>query len=176
MQPLYFIALLPPEKIRSEVTAFKQYAGEHFGSFHALSSPPHITLKPPFRWEREREKELKGALQRFNESWGTFEVCLNGFDRFDERVIFVDVEAGAEMYQRQKELTAYLEQELSLKPKDRRPWHPHMTIAFRDLSREMFRRAWPYFRQQKYRRCFSAERASLLRHNGKRWEVNHEKS
>jgi 2'-5' RNA ligase len=51
-----------------------------------------------------------------------------------------------------------------------RPYHPHMSVAFRDLSRLHFAKAWEYYSQLSYEREFALKEIYLLRHNGREWE------
>jgi len=168
---IYFIALIPGQEIREEVTEFKKYASRHFDSSHALKSPPHITLFPPFRREKEKEPQLFDALQHFAQSYPPFFVELNNFERFGRRVIFVDVELSVELKVCQKKLRDHLENEIGLKNKDDRPYHPHMTVAFKDLKPSDFPAAWRHFSQIDYRRIFQADQLYLLRHDGQRWQI-----
>jgi len=168
---LHFIALLPDASIQEEVTAFKKTAARRFGSSHALKSPPHITLYPPFRWEEEEVPFLEKALERYAGELQPFEVVLKGFDRFDSRVLFVRVLPSAELEGWHVGLKKALAQNLGLSLTDTRPFHPHMTVAFKDLRREQFPAAWAYFRAIDYERRFRAEALTLLVHREGRWHV-----
>ena len=72
---LFFIALIPPEPIKSEVMAFKKEMEEKFDSKAALRSPPHITLHMPFQWREDREGLLKDKLGEFR--FNGFPIDLN---------------------------------------------------------------------------------------------------
>ena len=52
-----------------------------------------------------------------------------------------------------------------------RPFHPHITIAFRDLKKPMFYEAWEYFGGLKFNGRFSVEEVNLLKHEGGKWNV-----
>ena len=49
-------------------------------------------------------------------------------------------------------------------------FHPHVTIAFRDLKRAIFVEAWDFFQTQSFDRQFSVNGISLLKHDGVQWE------
>ena len=66
---LYYIAIVVPEPLQSEITAFKTAIHQRFGAKSALKSPAHITLFPPFRWEISNEKTLKTAIDDFSFSF-----------------------------------------------------------------------------------------------------------
>ena len=54
---------------------------------------------------------------------------------------------------------------------DSRPFHPHITIATRDLFKKTFYEAWPIFEKEKFEEEWLAESLSVLRHNKKNWDV-----
>ncbi len=169
--PLFFIALLPDEHLQKEVTAVKNYCAEHFQASHSLTSPPHITLVPPFSWNNTNLKSLCDAIDGFTEGQNSFEVCLNGFNSFPPRVIFVDVEPNPTLAKLAVDLNTHLEQTVGLKRESSHGFNPHMTIAHRDLQRHIFPKAWAYFQQKTFKRQFKAEEICLLRHEKGRWEI-----
>lgn len=171
MQQLYFIAILPPKEIQQEVTQFKYYAAEQFQSRHALKSPPHITLQSPFKWEKGEQKRLEQIVQQFAQQQSPFSLVLRNFDSFPPRVIFVDVEKSEYLQTVQAALQQELAQQLKLYANDKHGFHPHMTVAFKDLKRSEFPNAWSYFSRQEYYRQFEVESVTLLQHTGQRWEV-----
>lgn len=167
----YFVALVPPTSIAEEVTAFKKHAAKHFGSKHALNSPPHITLIPPFRWPKDQYLTLSTALSHFNFQTADLSIDLLNFSSFPPRVIFVDVTSNTSLNDLQAQLAQHFSQHFNIQLKGPFGFHPHMTVAFRDLTAEVFPAAWAHFSAQNYRRSFSVEHLSLLRHNGKKWEI-----
>ena len=167
---LYFIALLPPEDLQAEITAFKQYTAGHFGSRHALRSPPHLTLAPPFRWPAERESDLRQALHDFD--FGPpLHIKLHNFNRFGRRVIFVDVLANPGMSRLHDRLRTFLHDRLQLISKSGHGFNPHVTIAHRDLSPAQFDLAWSYFSRVDFQAEFAVTTLTLLRHQDWGWEV-----
>jgi len=137
---LYFVALVPPTTIREEVTAFKAYAAKHFGSQHALHSPPHITLIPPFRWPKDQYLPLATALSHFKFQTADLSIDLLNFSSFPPRVIFVDVTQSTLLRDLQAQLEQHFSQHLNIQPKGPFGFHPHMTVAFRDLTAAVFPR------------------------------------
>ncbi len=169
--PLYFVALVPPPSICEEVTAFKQYAAQHFASEHALSSPPHITLIPPFRWPEDQYKRLSTSLTDFSLQAPSFSIKLLHFSSFPPRVIFIDVAENTALINLQEQLAQQFAQLLGIQHKGPFGFHPHITVAFRDLKKEIFPTAWTHFSEQTYERSFPADQLTLLRHDGKKWQI-----
>jgi 2'-5' RNA ligase len=164
---VYFMALLPDPGIQEEVTQFKQAAQERFSSSQALKSPAHITLIPPFRTDRTDFS----ALQTAAIAQKPFLVQLQHFNRFGSRVIFVDVVPDTALLNCQTRLADFCASQFDIVP-DSRPFHPHMTVAFKDLKQAVFPDAWSYFSSQTYERTFTAQGLTLLVHTGQRWQVD----
>lgn len=173
---LYFIALLPPWELQQEVTQIKQHFAENYGSCAALKSPPHVTLQPPFSRSPEDVSRLKACLSEFALGHPPVAMSLSGFAAFPPRVIYVNVVKTPELMAVQAKLAADLEAKLGLVD-DRhagRPFSPHMTVAFRDLKREAFKRAWQQFRDRAFDAQFTVNYLTLLQHNGRQWEIDTE--
>jgi 2'-5' RNA ligase len=167
--PLFFIGILPDESIQKEITAFKQDCARLFGAGHALKSPPHITLIPPFPWPLQQLKKLEMALEEFAQQQAAFELQLSGFDCFQPRVVFVDIVENQQLKTLQASLFHFLEKRLQLTDERARRFHPHITIAHRDLRREQFPKAWAHFTKMEYERRFQVEGLVLLEHVERKW-------
>jgi 2'-5' RNA ligase len=55
-----------------------------------------------------------------------------------------------------------------------RPFVPHLTVAFRDLTKQNFRIAWPEFVQRQFDCEYIATHLTLLLHDGNYWNVKSE--
>ncbi len=169
---LYFIAIIPPSPIFEQASEWKDYFKDQYHSKAALNSPPHITLHMPFEWKVKKEEELVSKLSVFSKSKETFELELQNFGCFAPRVIFINVLESEVLRKLQHELHRYCKTELNIfnaQYKDL-PFHPHLTLAFRDLKKPMFEKAWEEFKQKEFSGSFIADRFALLKHNGKVWE------
>lgn len=174
-QDLYFIAILPNEEIKTDITAFKNHMAEKYFSRHALKSPPHITLIPPFKWDRTNEGKLTELLDEFSASQQQFSLQLENFDAFKPRVIFVDIVNNPDLESIHDKINANFQSVLGLENVKRgKKFSPHMTIAFKDLKRKMFYKAWDEFKEKKYTAEFEVNRITLLHHNGKKWGIIHD--
>jgi 2'-5' RNA ligase len=170
---LFFIAILPPVEIRAEVTQIQQYFADRYGSRAALRLPPHITLQPPFKWETEALSNLEQCLQEFARERSPVPIKLSGFGAFVPRVIYINVSKTPELLACQQELTSELETSLAIADSagKKRPYAPHMTVAYRDLTRSNFHAAWPEFKSKSLGSEFAATHLTLLIHDGKRWKI-----
>lgn len=173
---LFFIALLPPQDIFAYVNDIKQHFAQNYASRAALKSPPHITLQPPFEWSAENLPVLEESLGNFTRNQNTVPIILSGFGAFPPRVIYVNVIKTPALLNIQAQLSSYLENNLGIvdaKSKNR-PFSPHMTVAFKDLSKQNFQAAWPEYKDRELQFTFSATHLTLLRHDGSRWNIHSE--
>jgi 2'-5' RNA ligase len=169
---LYFIALLVPPPLDEQIRALQQELRNRFGCRAAFRSPPHITLHMPFKWQAKKEQVLTAALQRFAAPQQAVHITLQNFGSFPPRVIFVQVGKTPELDAMHSRLTAFCRQELKLTDATWRngPFHPHVTLAFRDLKKKDFAEAWQEFQHREFGASFMARSISLLQHNGHEWQ------
>lgn len=168
---LYFIAILPPTQIRNEIQLLKEYFRDTYQSKAALNSPPHITLHMPFQWKEAKEEKLLSTLKKFAAGKPEMEIQLNGFDCFAPRVIYVNVLESEPLRLFQSELHRFCKTELNLFNAQYRtlPFHPHITLAFRDLKKDSFEKAWAEFKEKEFSGSFTFNQFTLLKHDGKIW-------
>lgn len=168
----YFIAIVPPEPLLSEIQKLKNEVYERYNSKGALRSPGHITLHMPFSWREENENNLLKTLQSFCFRQ-TFQISLSRYSCFEPKVLFIDVKENDLLVQLQKELVSYVKRNLQLfnQADDRRGFHPHITIAFRDLKKVMFYKLWDEYEYRQFEATFECKDFCLLKQINDKWEV-----
>lgn len=173
IEKLYFVAIVPPSPIYEEAVEHKLYFKTKYNSKASLNSPPHITLHMPFRWMEKNEDELSDHLKKFAQENEPTKIKLNGFSSFPPKVIFINVEITAELEMLQKKLERYFKRQLNLFNANykEQPFHPHLTLAFRDLKKPNYQKAWDEFVCKNYKADFLANKLALLKHSGTVWEV-----
>ncbi|HTH57287.1 MAG TPA: 2'-5' RNA ligase family protein [Cyclobacteriaceae bacterium] len=171
----YFIAIIPPPPIFEHALSLKNYFKEKYHAKASLNSPPHITVQAPFLWNEKKESELSESLGRFGRRKKSFEVSLMGFGSFAPRVIFISVGSEKGITEFQKELEKFCNEELHLTAgiKKENKFHPHLTVAFRDLKKQEFDLAWQEFKDKEFSATFMADGFDLLKHDGKSWFPHH---
>ena len=170
---IYFIAIIPPSPIYEEALGFKNYFKDQYKSKASLNSPPHITLHMPFEWKQEKEEELIHTLQDFSPTLKSFSLKLSGFGSFPPRVVFIDVTRNEALETMHKKLHQCCKKELNVfnaNYKDK-GFHPHLTLAFRDLKKPLYVKAWEEFEHKQFSNEFTVDKFALLKHNGKVWEI-----
>jgi 2'-5' RNA ligase len=130
----------------------------------------------PFRWKEKEEKELEKQLEEFSQSNQQVAIKLDNFSSFPPRVIFINVVMSQELENLQKNLQRYCKRVLNLFNANYKelPFHPHLTVAFRDLKKPNYQRAWEEFQQKNFQAEFIADKVALLKHNGRVWKVHQE--
>jgi 2'-5' RNA ligase len=169
---LYFIALIPPDPVCSEIISMKRQIKEQYNSKAALRSPPHITLFMPFKSGESKIRSIKNSLANLSSQFPSISIKTDGFGCFRPRVIFINILKNDLLTRLHKAVHDSMKKEHHIfDSKDNpRPFNPHITIAFRDLKKQQFSRAWPHYQDMNFNREFVFDRLTLLRHNGKFWE------
>jgi 2'-5' RNA ligase len=160
----YFLAIVIPQPQQAEIEKIKTSLLDEHGLKGALRSPAHITLHRPFEWKSGKENMLIDRLRdfRFDKA---FDIQLKDFGAFEPRVIYVNVLQNETLGKLHPNLKRFAQKELRLmnEVNDLRAFHPHVTIAFRDLRKNRFEAIWEEFRNRKFDASFSCGGFSLLR-------------
>ena len=169
---MYFIAIVLPEELDSKILTYKEWMLEHYGCRVGLKSPAHITLVPPFWMQPQQEGWLLQNMDSISAGLMPFTIKTEGFAAFKPRTIFIQPALSPELQYTKKKLDDWLKEAPSFGAKaDNRPFHPHITIATRDLNKWAFADAWPHFQNRKFESEWTATGISILRHNKKNWDV-----
>jgi 2'-5' RNA ligase len=166
----YFIAIVIPPPFFEKIESVKEQLFERHHLKGALRSPAHITLHRPFEWKEEKENKLVETLKQFDHT-SSFEIEMNGFACFEPRVIYVNVLQSEKLDLLQRNLTLLAKKQLQLfnQFEDERGFHPHITVANRDLKKQKFYELWPEFQSKEFKGTFDYKGFSLLRLE-KKWE------
>jgi len=173
---LYFIALILPSPFLGDAQSLKERFRDEYDCKASLNSPPHITLHMPFQWKEKKEEKLLDALGTFSSGKNPFIISFNNFSCFAPKVIYIDITSSESLTSLQKELYRFCKTELNLFNAQYRdlPFHPHVTLAFRDLKKDQFIRAWAEFQEKKFSGDFPIDKITLLKHDGKLWQPFHD--
>lgn len=169
---MYYLALVAPEDINRSVLTWKLFFKERYQCMAALRSPAHITLIPPFWMNADLEALLKQALVSFSCTHKSFPIWLKGFGAFPPRVIFIQVEKNPTLELVQASLQNYLLlQTIFPIQKNTAVFHPHITLATRDLHKHFFAESWKIIQNKKFESHWEATEISLLRRGSLNWEI-----
>src|SRR5215204_1954875 len=148
---MYFVALVLPAPLNERVLYWKKLMHQQYQCKVGLKSPAHITLVPPFWMNEEKEAELLNAVDSLSRTVAPFFISTKNFSAFRPRTIFIDVEKTGSLTSLKESVDNFFSLDQSYKVKvDSRPFHPHITVATRDLFKKSFNDAWPIFEKEKF--------------------------
>ena len=168
----YFLAIIPPEPVFSETETIKKEVSVKYNNKSSLRSPSHITLHMPFDWEEKKEPYLIDTCSQFKFNQ-TIKIQLKNYGSFEPKVVFIDVAKNEILNALQKQFVQHIKQNLNIfnESDNLRAYHPHLTIAFRDLKKSYFYLMMEEYKTKTFEGEFIANEFCLLKHAGKRWDV-----
>ncbi len=166
----YFLAFVPKGTIQEKAQILKDQIKSDFGVKYALKSPAHVTVKMPFIFNEKKEQVLIESIQNFTRLYEPFSVQVSGLDTFGRRVIFWDILPNSALHSFQSDLKVFCKRELKLVDElADNNYHPHMTIAFKDLKEKNFDNVMELVRKSQISDEFLANELSLLKRIEDRW-------
>lgn len=170
----YFLAIVLPEPIQTLAQGVKEHFRDRYDSKGALRSPAHITLHMPFQWKEKKEALLFDLLAQATKE-KKFTLQFDGFGAFPPRTIYIKNKMCTELMDFQSRLAQHAKRHMNLfNATHNRGYHPHTTIAFRDLKKDQFVEAWKEFEDKSFDSEFEVKSFWLLKHDGKRWNAYRE--
>jgi 2'-5' RNA ligase len=170
---MYYVALILPEILNEKVLYYKQMMLDKYGCKVGLKSPAHITMIPPFWMHPDKEPSLISDLDRLSSGIQPFTVRTNNFSAFKPRTLFIAVADNQSLSLLKSVADNHFKGTHYGIKTETRPFHPHITIATRDLFKKDFADAWNYFSDKNFEEEWTATGLSLLKHNKKNWDVYH---
>lgn len=168
----YFLALVPEGDLQEKATSLKEMLKEQFNIKYALKSPAHITLKMPFSYNEAKEEYLVERLKEFLKDYQSLELTVGGVRTFGDRVVYLNVDANEDLYQLQKNLKNFSKRELNLNDElSDRNFHPHMTVAFKDLKKSYLPNIIKILEGQPIMEKFISTDLFLLKRVEGRWKI-----
>src|SRR5690348_14063749 len=148
---MYFIAIVLPQHLNEKVLKYKEMMLEKYNCKVALKSPAHITLVPPFWMEEENEQQLIEDITLVSNRFPSFAISTNNFSAFRPKTIFIATASNEQLNEIKKAADDFFKDNSLYNIKiDTRPFHPHITIATRDLFKKSFYEIWPWFEEKKF--------------------------
>ena len=168
---LYFIAISPIGRTKERIDDVKEDIYQKFGLKGAFRSPPHITLQMPFKKTPTKIKAIIEDLEEFAKDFSPFHIALDGFNCFPPRVVYIEVVHNEILNEIQHQLVKVMKaHQILFANYKNQAYHPHITVAFRDMKKKVFPQVWETYKEQELKESFLAEGITLYKHNGKIWE------
>ncbi len=170
-ESLYFLAICPDNRLKDVIHQEKEWIHQKYGVKGAFRSSAHITLQMPFKMGIKKRNLLLKDLNDFAQGVNPFPVQLNGFDCFEPRVVFIKVEENPILEKVQNDLVPTLKRhQIFNSTHSNKGFHPHITVAFRDLKKRDFYPLWDEIKDKLFKESFFATGLTLYKHNGKGWD------
>ena len=169
----HFIGVLLPDDLTCVVEECRRYMNRTYGCRSGHATPVHVTLVPPFALPREYtaadvvEALLRGVPQDFG-----FIAHTENFDAFGDRTLFAAVVSspGWNRLKNAAETTLRGAFPGCLR-KDPRPFHPHITVANRDIPPGASTAALRVLNEKNLSADFSVDNVTVFVRKGGVWEI-----
>ena len=144
---LKLIAIVLPEPLFSFVRSQQNLIASKWGSRHALRSPPHITIIPPILPDDEQLIQIQKIADRIASTLPAFHLTVTGYGAFKPRVIFLKPEPSDTLQSLHEHWRTRLKEDIPgiIDKYPDREYHPHITLAHRDVDKDQFRSIWEYY-------------------------------
>lgn len=172
MSNLYLLAILPPLQLSEEIHQIRLECSEKFGVMKALRPPVHITLYRPFRAEEAFEKQLIRLLGPGTADIPPFTQKLENFGSFSNKVVFINALKTPELISLHKAIVSIFRKNHIDRQEEKQTsqaFSPHITIAYRDVLPEVFPKIWQEYKDRRFKRNFTADHFTLLKHDKVKW-------
>ncbi len=169
----YFIIVSPPEQIQKSINFYKDLYKRNFGDATFLKSKGHISLNK-FEMLEEREIFLKRDLNLYFNSFKSFVVQINSFNRFEgSNTLYMQVSKD-QLINLSRHLVTVLRSQVKLNAKHAKMISaPHLTIAKLNSLNDL-NRSWNLFKDEKFEDTFLVNRLVVLKRPAKslhKWQL-----
>lgn len=171
---LKLIAIIPPEPVFSQVRKEQENIASTWGPKHALRTPPHITIIPPMLLTSGEVGWLYGIASAIAGSQAPFPLHLKDYSSFKPRVIFISPVVNTPL----SNLHEIWHQAIMTRMPDvlakypDKPYHPHLTLAHKDVTHPQFDSLWKYFSTKSFEAHFEVDRFCILTHTDDGWVLD----
>lgn len=167
MESLFFVAILPPPQISTDIEEIRKQCSIDYQVYSALKPPVHITLIPPFKLNLALENKLLATLENCR-NFSPFEQKLHDYDGFPFKVVFIKANKNTGITELHKSIKTNLKPYLK---ENHGPINPHITIAYRDVEETVYKKIMEDYRKRHFRVHFEVNKFALLKHDGKKWTL-----
>jgi 2'-5' RNA ligase len=168
----YFIGICPPHLLEKQIHGIKEELSQKYDIQAAFRSKAHITLQMPFNLPIKHQEIFLDELKEYLKNQKSFEIQLNAFGNFEPRVVFIKVNENQELNMLQKGIGNFMKKfQVFNGTHKNNGFNPHITVAFRDLKKQVYYKVWEEVKNRKWRESFTAESIIIFKHNGKSWDI-----
>lgn len=169
---LYFIGIVPPSPLACEIRERQERVSRDHSLEYVLRSPPHIPLIAPFLFEEELLPHLKEELLGKLGTFPTFSIVLHGHGFFEPHTLFLHVLRNRYLRLLEDQLHVALSELFPATTwQKRKRFHPHIALARKDVSAEVFFRLQKEFVEKPFHASFAVSHYELLEWHAESWQV-----
>jgi len=127
----------------------------------------------PFLYKENKIDQVSLSLKEALEERPSFEITFEGIAAFRNRQIYLKVSSNEFLTKIQRDIALWMKRHFNIFNANYRdyPYHPHLTIAFRDLKKVYFDIAFQYYMDLNYEASFTVSEISMLKLMADRWET-----
>ncbi len=132
--------IIPPKKIYNEILKIEKEIAKKYKTYYNLESKigPHITITFQENVKNKDFEEIKKVVDKISKNTKPFSVEVDGVARFyKNKAIYLKVLKSKKLNDLYKELSSGFK--VYGKIRTFRPFTPHITLAYKDLTKENFR-------------------------------------
>jgi len=167
----HFIGVLLPEDITLTLEDCRRYMREAYGCKSGHATPIHVTLVPPFQLPDEYSTEdlARGIEDDVLPKGLGFTGHIDNFDAFGDRTLFAKVVKDEKWTAlRDAVYSAVVMAAPGCTKKDSRPFHPHISVANRDIPAGVMTDALQVMNELNLAEDFPVDNITIFeRQNGK---------
>jgi len=142
-----------PEPFNSKIDRIRRTVCKRFNAKRVLDWEPHITIANRVLLPEEKKDAIFSQLRDLCQATKPFEVKTSGFHILDipnlsfenPYVIFIGIEVSEKLLEFHKKIQDEVFQGLERPSYKSSNYKPHITLAYRDLTKENFELAKKYF-------------------------------
>lgn len=165
----HFIGVLPPKEIALILEESRRYMRKTFGCRSGHGTPLHITVIPPFNaGDSCSTKDLIQVLQ--NISFEAFTGKIENYSCFGDRTIYARIVEDKKWERLRNTVYQSVSEAIpGVLKKDQRFYHPHITIANRDIPQGCTSKALNKLGKIPLLEAFPVDNLVLFEFTGGRW-------
>jgi len=158
------VGIKPPKKIFNEILKIEKIIAKKYNTHHSLESRigPHITLTFQPTINKKDFKKIEKNVNEISKKTKPFKIKIKGIARFYKtRTIYMKVLKSRQLNNLYKKLSNNLKQ--FGKIRIFRPFTSHMTIAYVDITKENFKKAFKELKNKKISYEFNVNKIYLAK-------------
>jgi len=163
---LYITAIEPPVELAENIRILQRAFADNYGFPVALRPPVHITFTPPVHLNDAELNRYTNRLSETAQQTRQFEVVLEGFGFFHQaRVVYIRVNQQPHLEEMHQLFTAGLAGDF------RQVYRPHITIGYRNIDVETFKKIMEDYTGRLYSGSFVVDNVRLWKHEAGYWNT-----